>query len=164
MRMRRPQPFFIAMVAGLLLILIIVLMADHAKTEDAWILCNPNSYVCVRAKPSGRGEIIGRFDAGDKIEVTDKKKNGFIKCINLSLEQEEGWICYGYVVYDEPYVPHFTETYIKSEGRVAARKTVNGDRRCWLKNNAKIKVYLASDEWCITNKGYIKTEFVELGR
>jgi hypothetical protein len=159
----------------IILIAVIIIIAilinayclTHAKSEDdidCWILCQPNSWVNARMYPKKKSEEIGRLECGDKITTDGKIKNGFLHVYNLNFELSEGWVHKGYIVYDEPYKPLFIDTCITSNGRVSARKTINGKRRCWVKDGQAIKVYMMSEEWSVTNKGFIKTKFIDTGR
>ena len=139
------------------------LMATANAEEDivGYVICQPGDFVNIRSRPSGRIDVIGRFDAGDKIFLDGKKKSGYLHAVSLSLEVDEGWICEGYVVYDEPEYVN-SSAVITSNGRLAARKNVNGERTRWLKNGASLKVYYMSDEWSVTNCGYVQTQYIEL--
>ena len=138
---------------------------SHAKAEykPCWILCQPDSWVYARTSPKKKSMELGRLECGDMVYTDGETKNGFVHVYDLTFEMSEGWVSKGYVVYDEPYKPRFPDTQIKSNGRVSARKTINGKRRCWVKDGQSIKVYMASNEWSVTNKGFIKTKLIELG-
>lgn len=137
--------------------------AEEINETECWILCQPDSFVNARMNPKKKSMELGRLECGDKIYTDGKVKNGFLHCYGFTFEAGEGWVHKGYVVYDEPYYPIIQNTKITSNGRVAARKTINGKRRCWLKDGQEIKVYMTSDEWSVTNKGFVKTEFIEKG-
>ena len=143
-----------------ILILLVLMTATTAVAETAWILCQPDSYVNVRTRASSRSEILGRCECGDEIEVDGKTKNGFVHCINLPLERNEGWISAGYVVYSQPEKLYELVT-MESDGRVACRKTINGQRRCWVKDGDMVKVFFRSEEWSVTDRGFIKTEYID---
>lgn len=166
--MRPRWPLWRIILISLLIVAVLFVnfyFMTHAKSEEAvWVLCQPDSWVNVRTAPSKHSSEIGRLECGDIAYTDGKIKNGYIHLINLSLEENEGWIKKGYIVYDEPYKPAIYETRVESKGRVAARKTIKGNRRCWLKDGQSIKVYMASAEWCVTNKGFVKTQFIDLGR
>lgn len=51
---------------------------------------------------------------------------------------------------------------IISKGRLAARKNVDGKRTRWLKSGAKLKVHWWSEEWCLTDCGYVKSVYLEM--
>ncbi len=126
---------------------------------EAYILCA--DFVNIRPFPNNNNEELGRFETGDVIYLDGKKKNGYLHCVNLLLEAADGWVNKGYVVYDKP-VKVNQQAVIVSKGRLAARKCVNGKRTRWLKSGAFLLVYYWSDEWCVTNCGYVKTKFLDL--
>lgn len=130
----------------------------HAETTEAYVLCD--SYVNIRKSPSRQSDVIGRFECGEQLTLDGKSKNGFLHCVDLGLEEDEGWIHSGYVVYDKPIVTNESAT-IVSKGRLAARNRVNGDRLRWLKPLASVRVYYWSDEWCVTNCGYVQSKYLE---
>jgi hypothetical protein len=47
--------------------------------------------------------------------------------------------------------------------RIAARKSAGGDIRCWLKSGDEVFVYYRTDEWCVTDRGFIMTKYLEVG-
>ena len=127
--------------------------------DEGYVLCA--DYVNVRRSASRKSECIGRFECGDMVYLDGNKKNGFLHCVNLSLEEDSGWIYKGFVVYDEPERMNRTAL-IVSKGRLAARKYVNGRRTRWLKPMGEVKVYWWSDSWAVTNCGYVQTKYLEL--
>lgn len=135
-----------------------LMSTGHAETTEAYVLCD--SYVNVRQSPSRQSDVIGRFECGEQLTLDGKSKNGFLHCVDLSLEVSDGWIHSGYVVYDEPIKTNEPAT-IVSKGRLAARNMVKGDRLRWLKPLATVRVYYWSDEWCVTNCGYVQTKYLE---
>ena len=129
------------------------------QTTKAWIICQPKDYVNARLAPGTRSEIVGRFDAGDVIWVTGRTKNGFAE-IDASLEVDRAWVHAGYIVFDEPEYQGGETFTVQANGRVAARKRIAGDRRCWLEDGSKVRVWWLSDEWAVTDKGFVKAEFL----
>ncbi len=134
---------------------------DWSEEEiiQIWIVCQPDSFVNIRAFPNGRSESVGRLDSGDSVYTDGNTKRGFLH-VYASIEPGEGWVHKGYVVYDEPVKPEQQEYTVQSKGRVACRRSAGGTRRCWVRNGDPVRVYYISDEWSITNKGFIKTEFL----
>lgn len=130
----------------------------HAETKEAYVLCD--GYVNIRQTASKKSTVIGRFECGEPLTLDGKSKNGFLHCTNLALESDEGWIHSGYVVYDEPISANESATVI-SKGRLAARNRVNGNRIRWLKPQASVKVLWWSNDWCVTNCGYIQSKYLE---
>ena len=153
----------IAIVFAILIMLLLILPAK-GEDYDCWILCQPDSWVNARENPTKKSMELGRLDCGDHVYTDGVTKNGFLHVWGLSFEFNEGWVHKGYVVYSEPYRPYVYDTTIQSNGRVQARKTINGARRCWLRDGDKIRVYMVSSEWSVTNKGFVKTEYIDLGR
>lgn len=148
----------------LILILIPVLaFCEYSEDEiyEAYIMCQPKSYVNLRIRPSSRAMVEGWFLCGDTVKLDGKSKGSWLHCVDLSMEISEGWVNSGYVVYDKPIEVN-VECAVIGKGRVAARKAINGSRRCWLKPGTIVKVLWKSDEWCVTNYGFIKTEFLEV--
>lgn len=126
-------------------------------TEDVWVMCQPDSFVWIRERPSGKSPEAGYAECGDTFETDGSKKNGFLR-IYASVEAGEGWISLGYIVWEKP-IKVFETRHIDSKGRVNARRTVNGKRRCWLCDGEEIKVYWMA-EWAVTNKGFVKAEYI----
>ena len=131
----------------------------YDDVTEAYILCD--DYVNIRRHPNNNDEPLGRFETGDVVYLDGKKKNGYLHCIDLSLEMCEGWVNRHYVVYDKP-IKVCQKATIVSKGRLAARKNVDGQRTRWLKPLAEVKVYWWSDAWCVTNCGYVQTQYLEL--
>lgn len=134
-----------------------VTFAEGNELETVWILCQPDSYVNVRARPTSRSEETGYLECGDSVETDGRKKNGFLH-VFPSTEAGEGWISIGYIIYEEPERV-WKEMMVVAKGRVNARKTVGGKRRVWVKPETIVMVYWMGD-WAVTNKGFIKSEFL----
>lgn len=127
--------------------------------ETMYVLCD--DYVNVRSTPNKKQDPIGRLEVGDSVVLDGRKKNGYVHCIDLSFEQSDGWVYGGYLVHDCPEKIGQTAT-IVSHGRLAARKYVSGRRTRWLKSGAKLKVNYWSDDWALTDCGYVQSKFLEL--
>lgn len=127
--------------------------------ETMYVMCS--DFVYARSTPNKKQEPIGRLEPGDEVVVDGRKKNGYVHCIDLSFEQSDGWVYGGYLVSDRPEVVGQTAV-IVSKGRLAARKYVNGRRTRWLKSGAKLKVNYWSDDWALTDCGYVQSKYLEL--
>jgi len=132
---------------------------EYDDVTVGYVICV--DYVNVRQFPNKNGEPLGMYETGTKVYLDGKKKNGYLHIVDTGLEDCEGWIKSGYIVYDEPIRVNQSAT-IVSKGRLAARNCVNGRRTRWLKPLASVKVYYWSDEWCVTNCGYVQTKYLEL--
>ena len=149
------------LVIAVLIVNAIFLINAKGEVEytECWVLCQPDSFVNARLHPKRKSMEIARLECGDNVYTDGKSKGGFLHCYGLG-EWGDGWVHKGYIVFSKPYIPAQRQMPIQSNGRVAARKTIDGDRRCWLKDGQVIKVYMISDEWSVTNKGFVKTKFI----
>ena len=129
-------------------------------SEDVYfIICNPQSYVCVRNTPKKGGKEAGRFDCGDYVRSDGVKKNGYLH-ITEAMEGD-GWIYAGNVV-DDPPVIEKQKMRVNSNSNVICRRSVYGRKVGILTNGDVVTVYARSEEWAVTDKGYIMTEFLEV--
>lgn len=140
-----------------------VVASADSTTAKAWIMCQPGDYVNVRERASRKSDSFGRLDTGSALRVTGETKDGFAKC-EVALEQSQGWIYAGYIVFEEPVSMNGRKMVIRSNGRVACRKCIEGQRRCWAYDGDEVSVWYMADGWAVTNKGFIRTEFLQEGR
>lgn len=143
------------------LIAILACSAAFAEDERVFIFCNPETSVNVRFKPKKGSEIVGRLEFGDWVETDGKKSNGFIHVYGIG-EYGEGWIFAGYVVQDPPEKTEKVYASIGASGRVMSYRWVNGKKNGWLNVCDQVTILGMSDEWAITNKGYIRTKYLEV--
>ena len=160
----------IQLIGIVLLILAIISVVDFFMStvraegddgETAYAICVMDDVVNIRATPKTKGEWIGYLNPGDMVRLDGKKQNGYAHCVDMNTESGEGWVFAGYLVGDCPYLVD-CDAEIISNGRLAARKYVNGKRTKWLKPNATLHVYYMSGEWCSTNCGYVQTKFLRM--
>lgn len=155
----------LAVVFGILSFHDLVLRAAHAEqpenTSVGYVVCCPGDYVNIRPYPNKKGDVLGRFEPGDVLYLDGKRRGEFLHCVGLRLETDEGWIHRGYVLYDEPELVDRNGT-VDAKGRVAARKNVGGKRTKWLKPGSELTVWYWSEEWCLTNRGYVKSEYIAI--
>lgn len=135
------------------------------ESGERWVLCRPESlsgsnYVNIREKPSTGSAEAGRLFLGDRVETDGKKKNGFLHIINIGTETGDGWVSCRYLVEGELIV-ETVEAVIVGKGRVAVRAYPGGKRIGWIQPGETVTVYAWGDEWTVTSRGYIQTEFVE---
>ena len=131
--------------------------AEEDLTE-AWVICM--DYVHVRMSPSRKSEAVGYVDAGDSVLVGSKKKHGFVRCYGIG-EYGEGWIHSGYLVYEKPEKVNCKAVSV-SRGKLRARRHIKGKRIGWIKHLETVKVYWWTDEWCVTDKGFVESRFLEM--
>ena len=129
-------------------------------SEDVYfIICHPESYVCVRNSPKKGNNEAGRFDCGDYVRSDGVKKNGYLH-ITEAMEGD-GWVYAGNVVQDQPVIEK-QKMRVNSNSNVICRRSVGGKKVGILTNGDVVTVYARSEEWAVTDKGYIMTEFLEV--
>ena len=152
---KRVTAFLIA-----LMMLPAIAMADEPETYQVWILCQPDSYVMIRSSPRKKNNVEAWAYAGDSLWTDGKERSGFLHVYG-NFEAGEGWVKSCYVTEYEPEIYETGKTYRVNVKQVNCRKTIGGKRRGWLKRGAEVRVWLWSDEWCVTNYGYIQTQYLE---
>ena len=130
------------------------------QLATCWIMCKPGSYVTIRSTPGKNGQVNGYLDSGDSFQTDGESKDGWISCCS----GEGGWVYCGYVVTEKPQI--VGERYIcAAKKQVACRKWMGGpqiDGRPWLRNGEFVQVFLMADGWAITNRGYIRSEWLDV--
>ena len=149
----------IVVIAAVIFFLVSVISGLGLAEEGRYVLCMDR--VNVRLGASSRSDEIGWLEPGDVVYPDGKKKNGFIHCEIPSIEAGEGWVHKGYLVDDQPERMNRTGIII-GNAKVQARKNVDGKRTRWLKPGGEVRVYWWTDDWCLTDCGYVKTDFIEL--
>ena len=160
----------IAMVAAVFLIIHLFRTApgvaeewdEHEEEyEIRYAICTKGDKVNVRPFPNTGNEPIGYLEPGDIVYLDGPKKNGFYHCVGANTEAGGGWVHKGYLLEDPPELINRTGM-IAAGDKVQARKNVGGKRTRWLKPGGTVKVYYWSEEWCVTDCGYVMSKFIEL--
>lgn len=144
-----------------ILAVVFAVLPGFADEDECYIICNPKSYVCVRRSPRKGAEETGRLDFGDNIFTDGKKKNGFIHVIDIT-EDSEGWVFAGNVISDKPEQLMNAWANVAATGRVMSYRWVNGAKNNWIQVGTQVVVYAMSDEWAVTDRGYIRTQYLEV--
>lgn len=133
----------------------------ESELEIAYVICTKDDHVNVRPFPGRKHEPSGWLEPGDMVYMDGKTRNGYCHVVGLSNEEGAGWVHKGYLV---SYPPEFVDrdATVTSKGRLAARKYVNGKRTRWLKPGSTVHIWYMSEEWCVTNRGYVQTKYLEL--
>lgn len=139
---------------------IILKASAEANTVTAWVMCQPGDWVNARVRGSRSSMSIGMLETGHPVEVTGKTEHGYAQCIKTGLENDEAWIHSGYLVFDEPKWSG-AEAEVVCKGVVLCRKYVDGPVRKRLAGGSIVQIFWKTDEWCVTNYGFIKTEYLE---
>lgn len=147
-----------------LLAFILVLFCSIAHADELeyrWVLCQ--SYVNIRARASANSDSIGRLMCGDELTIDQTLRRGgrwWYHCVDMATEAGSGWVCADYCTDSRVTVCDEVCT-IDASGRVAMRTVVNGKRIRWVHPGDEVNVLAYSDEWALTTRGYIKTEYLE---
>jgi hypothetical protein len=131
---------------------------EGMEGQQVWVLCEPDGCVNLREKPKGR--IFGGAMVGAELKTDGKTKGSWLHVFNIPAEEDSGWISSRYITYSEPEIV-MCNLSIRAEGRVACREWIGGKVKHWLHDGEKVYVYYMSDEWAVTEIGYIMTEFFE---
>ena len=135
-------------------------MAANRSVTECWVFCQPNGIVNVRSKPRKNSTEIAWVTCGTKLTTNGKIRNGYIYVCDMAAETTSGWISTKYIVFEEPK-PVSAEMIIRAEGRVACRKYMDGKIVKWYRDGDRVTVYWLADGWAVTERGYIRYEFLE---
>lgn len=145
-------------------VIIAVIISLHAAADgivtECWVFCQPNGIVNVRSKPRKNSTEIAWVTCGTKLTTNGKIRNGYIYVCDMAAETTSGWISTKYIVFEEPK-PVSAEMIIRAEGRVACRKYMDGKIVKWYRDGDRVTVYWLADGWAVTERGYIRYEFLE---
>jgi hypothetical protein len=142
-------------------LLIIVSLMDSARSEEKYILCKPKTEINVRFSPKWDGQVIGHLYFGDCVETDGIVKNGFAHVVGLAFEAVDGWVYKGLLV-DTPPIAVSGKDQIISSGKVAARQYIGGKRNKWLRSGKEVLIYAISQDWSITDQGYVQTKYLSV--
>jgi len=149
------------------LLLVLVCIAGMAAAEKpekkmttVWVLCQPDSYVVIRSSPRKTGLMECRAYAGDDFQTDGKKKNGYLHVYG-PFEAQDGWISARYMTESQPEIYPSGKKMTVWVKSVNCRWTIGGKRKGVLKRGAVVTVWLETEEWCVTNRGYIQTKYLE---
>ena len=132
-----------------------------AEDRQVFVFCNPKTSVNIRKTPRKGSEVSGRLDFGDWVMTDGKKKNGFLHVIKIT-EDGEGWIFAGYVIDDQPVKMERARATVSATGRVMSYRWVKGRKNGWVNNCEDVKVLALSEDWAVTDHGYIRTKYLEV--
>ena len=149
----------LAIAAGLILIGLAINSVARADviTEEVWVLCEPDGLVNIRSRAGGR--VVADARCGDVMWTENKVRDGFLHVTELNAEVDEGWISGRYIVYDQPHEVNEQRT-VTGDGRMACRKWIGGKIKGWVQDAEIVTVYWMSEEWAVTEKGYIRSAFL----
>ena len=134
----------------------------HAFADEMYVMCESDSFVNARNTPGKGGEIVGRYECGDVVQTDGRAKNGYLHVIDCSFEQSEAWVKAWYLSESEPHPVSMT-TVVKRD-RTIARNGIGGNPVKRLKAGTAVKILVYTPDWCLTDRGYIRTEFLGVNR
>lgn len=130
---------------------------------ERWVICQPEEkdggYVSVREKAKKNSAEIGQLYLGSRVETDGKTKNGYLHIVNASTETGDGWVYAKYIVADEPVI-ETRQARVIGGGRVQLRACPGGKRIKWLRPGDRLTVYAWTNEWCVTDRGYVDSEYL----
>lgn len=132
----------------------------HAETvyTKQWIICK--DYVIIRNWPSRKATEGGQLDPGDEIEIDGKTKDGFAHIVS----PVDGWVWAGNIVSSQPEKVE-CKAFVTAKKRLYCRRWVDGptvDSKPYLVNGSEVRVFWMNDEWAVTNRGYLRSEWLEM--
>lgn len=143
-------------VALFLSFMLAVLLICGAAADSVFVMCQPDSFVYVRAFPKKGAEVAGYVELGWELETDGIRKNGYVHVFGF---EGDAWISAGFVT-DTPVEIRTIETEVNSTGRVACRRSIKGTRRKWLSDGQKVVIYAVAGDWAITNQGFIQMRYL----
>lgn len=149
---------------GVMLFAVMVLLWSPACAEDVtayrcWAFCEPDSEVMIRARPGKQAPVVGAAGSGEQLWTDWEESGSWIHLVDVSNESGTGWISKEHVVFDEP-VRLDLEGVIRGKGRIACRQGIDGKLKRWAKPGQELTVYWFSQEWTLTDLGYIQSQYV----
>lgn len=141
----------------LLVVVFVSFVVPTIADRVGFILCNPQTPVWARVSPNKNALICGILDCGSPITLDGKTKGNWLHVVDSCFDGD-AWIYGGYVV-GINVTPETCKAI--TTAKVRTRNMVNGKLTGTLKKGTEVIVYAYSEECCYTNKGYIKSKFLE---
>lgn len=162
--MRKRLVWLFALFALVLIASVCVINAYNfafAETDEYYVICKPKSEINARKRATVQSPVVATLYFGQKVESDGKEKNDFIHVVNLPAESTSGWVYKGLL---SEYEPIESTGYAQIFGaeKVAARKygCRESQVKKWLADGQTVKIYAISERWCVTEHGYVMTEFL----
>ena len=151
---------------AVLIVLIIqslYVIIGRAEENQCWALCKPRDHVNLREEPRKDSKSVGWLECGDSFYTDGIIKNGWLHVLDVG--ECDCWIYAGYVSFEAPV--YVDEQYVcVAKKWVACRRWVNGPqikgRRGWLHNGTNVNVHYIAGDWAVTDRGYIRSEWLEV--
>lgn len=159
--MKRRAILLLILTAVLLIAMIALLEATTAQAEDLYVLCRPEAEVNIRERPKLKSRIVACYFFGSQVKTDGEEQNGFLHVIDINGEVSEGWIYKGLVIDGQPVATGGT-VQVFNAGRVACRKYACQEAKIqrWLADGDSVRIFAVSEEWTVTEYGYIQTAYL----
>ena len=142
----------------IIILLILMCISNVSLADTKYVIVQTE--LNVRSSPSLGSHIYGRLFTGDTVQVT-KTYYGWSYLEGLNSEEGCGWISSKYIVDDPVIHMDNVPAVVHANGRVAIRDSVDGKRISWVHSGDVLYVCGTSDSWTVTNRGYIKTQYLK---
>ena len=149
----------VLLVLTVIALICILSVYDNAFGDTFYVLCKPDGEVNVRERAKLKSPIVGCVFFADRIETDGKEENGFVHVVNLHAETDSGWIYKGLLSEYQP-IKATGKAQVFGAERVAARKYAGGKLKKWLYEGQNVELYAISEDWCVTEYGYVMTKFL----
>ena len=133
---------------------------EYEELDSVYCLCQPDSWVTIRFSPKKAYNECGGAYLGMEFKTDWKERNGFLHIYGF-FEAGEGWVAKRYMSIWEPEIYQEGVKTTVAVSKVNCRQTIGGKRRGTLKKGAEVTVWAETPEWCVTNYGYIQTQYLE---
>lgn len=133
-----------------------------SESAPAYILCKIGDYATVRSEACFCGEEIGTLKTGDSIKVTGETENGFAKFIDPDFKSNECWVYVGYVSTSKPKWMNGQIATVKDSKCISSTVNMAKETGYWIEQGTKLQVFWYTDQWCVTNRGYVMTKHIEM--
>lgn len=147
--------FWVLLTLALILIGLINPVTAEAD-RMGFVLCDPDSTVNLRFEPRKTGTAIAYLECGDALILDGKQKGEWLHVVTG--DENGAWVHKGYIVGIKVTIDTFEA---QAKTKVRTRNQVNGRLTGTVKKGQKVTVYAYSEECCFTNRGYIKTKYLE---
>ena len=134
--------------------------AEEMDGYECWVICQPEGLVNIRTKPKKSAQEIGWACCGTRLLTNGKIRNGYLFVYDLAAEVSTGWISVRYITEEQPKEIG-ERMVIRAEGRVACRKWMDGKIVKWYRDGDQVMVHWMADGWAVTDRGYIRYEYLE---
>lgn len=132
-------------------------MPEYLK--EMYVMCQPDSYVNIRARANKHSQEEGRLYVGDMVLV-DRQHGAWSHCVGLACEAGEGWVKTEFLDDWEPELFREGTKMVTVKDNVNARYSLNGKRRKLLRKGSKVTVWAISEDWAVTSQGMIMADLL----